>query len=136
MVSNTTAYAESWRSWWIECQPPDRATTSWPLPRECLSATQWGKFTNGGKYGIFLFVVSLSWWARSLKSVSGSPDLAVAIGDLGWILHQLTDALMLKKPISDTPMSEAPASPQKKRKIVLTEKAAAAGDAIRKRYRR
>ena len=129
VVSDTVAYAESWRLWWIECQPKDRATAQWPLPREPLSMVQWGRLMNGGKHGVFLFVVSLSWWVKSSEPAPSSPGLAAAIRDLNWVLHQLTDALT-------TPALEAPDTSRSKRKIILTDKAVAGGEKVQKRYRR
>ena len=133
VVSNAAAYAERWKLWWIECQPSARGTASWPLLREPLSVTQWGRLMNGGKHGIFLFVMSLSWWARSLELAPSSPDLTAVIGDLDWVLHQLTDSLT---PTTLMPSVEASITPGGKRKVVLTEKAMASGDNVQKRFRR
>lgn len=124
--------------WWTSCQPPDRATTSWPFSREPLSSAQWGRLLNGGKYGIFLFVVALSWWAKSLDPTTNSPDFAEAVADIEWVLGQLTDALTA--PPTPTPvMGTAPEVQdvgRAKRRIVLTEKALEMGEDIRKRFRR
>ena len=145
VISDVKAYAEHWRSWWIECQPLSRATVIWPPPHEPLSATNLGRLMNGGKYGLFPFVISLSWWARSLEPVLHSPDLAAAISDMSWVLHQLMDALttpMSEKPgtsqsscIPDTSMLEPLGTSQCKHKITLTEKASAAGEGFQKRFR-
>ncbi|KAF9778489.1 hypothetical protein BJ322DRAFT_1014551 [Thelephora terrestris] len=146
VISDVVAYAERWRLWWVECQPLKRATATWPLPHEPLSATEWGKLLNGGKYGLFLFVISLSWWARSPGLVLSSTELAAAISDVGWVLRQLADVLTTlipKKPgpqqstnVHDTPMLEAPGTSRSKRKITLTEKASAADEGFQKRFRR
>ena len=129
VVSDGATYAESWKLWWIECQPQDRAAASWPFPREPLSATQWGRLTNGGKYGLFLLVMSLSWWVGSLDPASSSSELAAAMSDLEWVLHQLTNTLT-------APMLDTPAASVNKRKIVLTQKALGGGENVQKRYRR
>jgi hypothetical protein len=73
--------------------------------------------------------MSLSWWLRSSGPAPGSPDIAAAINDLDWVLHQLTEAL-------PTPMLEAPVTSRSKRKITLTEKVLAADENVQKRYRR
>ena len=111
---------------------PDRAASSLPLPRGPLSAAQWGKFLSGGKYSVFLFVVALSWWAGSPNATS--PDLDAAIGDLTWVLHQLTNILMT--PTTIVPPSEDLDAPRGKRKITLTEKALGGGKDVHKRFRR
>ena len=145
VISDVTAYAKCWRLWWVKCQPRGRATATWPPLCEPLSATEWAKLMNGGKYGLFLSVISLSWWARTSGLVLHPPNLAVAIGDVCWVLHQLTDALttaMLEKPgtlqlkgILNTPLLGAPNTSRSKRKITLTEKASAAGEDFQKRFR-
>ena len=124
--------------WWTSCQPPDRVTTSWPFSREPLSSVQWGRFLNGGKYGIFLFVVALSWWAEALDPTTSSPDFAGAVADVEWVLGQLTDVLTTPPtPASATGTdTEVQEIGRAKRKIVLTEKALDLGEEMRKRYRR
>ena len=129
VISNSAAYTESWKAWWIECQPQGRVVAPWPPPREPLAATQWGRLTNGGKYGVFLFVMSLSWWVGSSDLAPRSPELAAVISDLEWVLRQLIDVLA-------APTLDTPTTPVNKRKIVLTQKALDAGDGVKKRFRR
>ena len=129
VVSDGAAYAERWKSWWTECQPRDRAVAPWPFPCEPLSATQWGRLTNGGKYGVFLSVMSLSWWVGSPDLAPSSSELAAAMSDLEWVLHQLTDVLT-------APTLDAPAASVNKRKIILTQKALGGGESVQKRFRR
>ena len=130
VISDTATYAGTWTSWWIECQPPDHPTTSWPLPRKPLSPAQWGKLMKGGKYGMFLFLMSLSWWVKSSELVQA--DFIAAMEDFHWVLQQLTDALTT----TTLPLLGAPEISRGKRKVVLTEKALAGGESVQKRFRR
>jgi len=137
-IADTAAYAEAWMGWWTDCQPAGRAMASWPFARELFSSTQWGRLLNGGKNGIFLFIMALSWWAKSLGLAGSSPDLIGAVADVEWVLHQLLDALT--PPPAPVPILgvalEVPDTGRGKRKIVLTEKALDLGENVQKRYRR
>ena len=130
-----TVYIEAWTGWWGGCQPPGRATPSWPFSRESFPRAQWARFLNGGKNGIFLFVMALSWWAKSIDLGTNLPSLTEAVEDVKWVLRQLVD--MLTTPQTPAPVSTtAQDSGLGKRKIVLTEKALRSGASVRKRYRR
>ena len=121
--------------WWVGCQPQGRAAASWPFSHEPLSNTQWGRLLNGGKYGIFLFVMALSWWAKSLGSATSSPEFTGAVADTEWVLRQLTDVLTTQP--TPTPTLEVPPEAgRSKRKIVLTEKVLNADESVQKKYRR
>ena len=135
---DTAGYAEAWMGWWIGSQPPGRAAATWPFSREPLLSIQWGRLLNGGKNGIFLFVMALSWWAKSLGPTTSSPDLTGAVADVEWVLRQLTN--VLTTPLAPEPATEVALeteySGRSKRKIVLTEKALHLSESIKKRYRR
>lgn len=134
-VHDTVAFAERWREWWIKCQPSERTQEQWPFPREPRPGLDWGKLLNGGRRGIFLFVISLSWWATSLDSSISLPELIEAIDDLNWVLCQLATGLLprpsLAPPSTHTDVANTSLP---KRKIKLTEKAADAGESVRKRF--
>ena len=129
VISDTATYARTWTSWWIKCQPPDCSTTLWPLPCKPLSPAQWGKLMKGGKYGMFLFLMSLSWWVKSSELVQA--DFIAAMEDLHWVLQQLTDTLTTPT----LPLLEALEISQGKHKVVLMEKALAGGESVQKRFR-
>ena len=137
-ITDIDAYVEAWTDWWVGCQPPGRAAASWPFSREPFSSTQWGRLLNGGKHGIFLFVMALSWGANSLDPTTNSPGLVGAVADITWVLHELTRALTT--PVGPEPAPEvameAPGAGRSKRKITLTEKALNLSENVQKRYRR
>ena len=135
VILDVVTYSESWKAWWIHSQPLERMATSWPPPRNPLSAAQWNKFLSGGKNGMFSFVVAFSWWAKASESTS--PDLAAAADDLRWVLQQLKDILTTPPSApSVNPSLEAPGTSRSKRKVVLTEKALTADEGFQKRFRR
>ena len=135
VIPNPTTYFKSWKAWWTHCQPPERTTASWPFPHNALSTAQWNKFLSGGKHGIFLFIMALSWWVRS--SDSTPPDLAEAVSDLVWVLQQLKDSLATPPSNHSSSVAlllETPNTSRGKRKVILTEKALTADEDFRKRF--
>jgi len=92
-IADTTAYVKAWIGWWTACQLTGRATVSWPFVCEPLDSTQWVRLLNGGRNGIFLFVMALSWWAASPDWAASSPSLTEAVADVKWVLRQLVDTL-------------------------------------------
>ena len=132
MVPDTTSYAESWKAWWIDCQPPARAEEPWPFTHESHLEVKWGKLLNGGKHGIFLFVMALSWWATSLDPTTSSLELAQATSDLDWVIHQLMATFVVPPtsfPVPPT-TSEVDDTSCGKCKVKLTAKAQDGGDGV------
>ena len=136
VVSDVVNYGKGWKAWWIGCQPPVRAEGSWPFPQESHPDIQWGRLLNGGKYGVFLFMMALSWWAVSLHPDASPLELVEATSDLNWVICQLTASFS----VPPTPLPATPAmpgtqdTPQGKHKVKLTEKAIDAGDRVQKRF--
>jgi len=124
-IIDMATYSKAWTSWWSHCQPPGHVAASWPFSRKPLLRDQWGKLVNGGKYGLFLFVMALSWWAKSLGPAASSPDLTGAVADVEWVLDQLTG--MLTTLLTSTPapgvVKEVQAVGRPKCKVKPTEKA-------------
>jgi len=63
-ITDIAVYVKAWTDWWVSCQPPGRAMASWPFACKPFSRDQCSRLLNGGKNGIFLFVMALSWWAN------------------------------------------------------------------------
>jgi len=136
-ISDTAVFAEKWKGWWIKCQPSERTQMPWPFPREPCPDLDWGKLQNGGMHGIFLFVISLSWWATSLDSSVPPAEIIEAVDDLSWVLCQLATSLRPCPSLAPTStITNVPETLLSKRKIKLTEKAADGGEKVRKRYSR
>ena len=72
----------------------------------------------GGKNGLFLFVMAMSWWANGVDPTQPPPDICQAIADLKWVLEQLIKCM--QSPLAPEP---APDSTLGKRRVRLSEKA-------------
>ena len=97
VVSDTTDYAKTWVRWWTTCQPAGRAMGPWPFSRDS-SEVEWGRLLKGGKHGIFLAVLLLSWWAASLDRNAIPREFTEAITDLNWVICELTGTIMAPTP--------------------------------------
>ena len=93
-----------------------------------------GKMLHGGKNGIFLFVMAMSWWINNANISDPSSNLSSAIADLKWVLEQLNSCLS-PPPTLPTP----PPPPQLtlgKRNIRLTQRASDAPTEMKKMFTR
>jgi hypothetical protein len=98
-VLDVDAYREAWTSWWVACQPSWRRGEGWPLPKEGVENATWGKLAARGKNGLFLVVMSTTWWAASLKSADQRHFFKEAVDDIRWVIEQQLKA----PPVLDAP---------------------------------
>ena len=98
-VADASAYRERWVSWWTACQPAWRKGREWPLSREGDTGSGWGKLRARGQNGIFIVVMSTTWWAASLTSAEESSKFDEAIADVHWVFDQLLKSY----PVQSTP---------------------------------
>jgi hypothetical protein len=79
--------------------PPWRrnATLPWPLIREPAtgSAEDWSGQAKGGRNGLAIFIVALSWWLAKKKGLKGAESI---IEDLTWSLGKINDMLAQSDP--------------------------------------
>ncbi|KAH8108915.1 hypothetical protein DFH11DRAFT_1484489, partial [Phellopilus nigrolimitatus] len=73
-----------WIKWWVSLQPEWRRGDSLPLSREMRDGEQWVETRKGGGNGIFLVVLSLSWWASALVDGSNR-EFDLALDDVCWV---------------------------------------------------
>ena len=131
-ISETVAFGAAWIAWWVGCQPAARSPNSrWPLPQAELQHSDWGKMLHGGKNGIFLFIMALSWWANGIDSAQPPSDFCSAVADLEWVLKELHNCLA-----SPPTPSLAPESSLGKRRVRLSERASEAPMHMKKMFDR
>lgn len=86
-ISDIGAYSEKWIDWWTSCQPSWRQSEDWPLPREGPGPVNWPIRTCArGKSGLFLVVMSTTWWACSIQSEDDWGKFDEAVDDLHWVI--------------------------------------------------
>ena len=97
-LTDVEAYRKSWVRWWMACQPSWRQDKEWPLPKERVEGATWGKLSARGRNGLFLVVMSTTWWASSLKSIEQRDFFEVAVDDIRWVMEE-----QLQLPPTPTP---------------------------------
>ena len=67
---------------------------SWPLLRDSLASGPWDDILIGGKDGLFVMIMMLSWWILSGAQGEGSnSQLEEAVADISWVLLNLVSVL-------------------------------------------
>ena len=108
-VNDTSAYGRAWIAWWTACQPSWRQCEGWPLPKEQGRVANWGKLTARGQNGIFIVVMSTSWWAASLKPTDHRGTFDEAVDDTRWVIEQMIKSLPAPSAVG---AGEDPSPPQ------------------------
>ena len=108
-VSNVQSYRDGWVAWWTSCQPPWRQKNEWPLSRECPSTVNWAKVGARGQSGLFLVIMSTTWWAASIECEDDWVEFDAAVDDVKWLIDRITEALPARMP-SETP--DTPDTPE------------------------
>ena len=111
-VSNVQSYRNSWVAWWTSCQPSWRQGDGWPLSREYPSTVNWAKVGAHGQSGLFLVIMSTTWWAASIKSEDDWAEFDAAVDNVKWVVDRITEALPAHTPSEtpNTPNSPKPAA--------------------------
>ena len=89
VVLDASNYGSKWIQWWTESQPQSRNIQTWPFPKEPIDDTSWWKFPAHGRYGLFLAVMAISWWAPAVKLVDDVTSFEGAVEDLHWVIREL-----------------------------------------------
>jgi len=93
-VSDTEVYGKQWIEWWRTCQPPWRQAQGWPLPRdEWHDKAKWGKLAARSQNGLFVVIMSTTWWAASLKPADNRRPFDEAVDDVRWVIERMLESL-------------------------------------------
>lgn len=90
-------YGMSWCTWWRSMQPRWRREGDMlgdlKLARDEAVAEDWVNLSKAGYHGMFLVLLSLSWWLAAAKEESDRRWCMEAIDDVAWVLKQLLHRL-------------------------------------------
>lgn len=90
-IVDVNSYRRNWIAWWTSFQPTWRQGKGWPLPRGDTDTTNWAKVCVRGRNGLFLVVMSTTWWAASIKSEKDWGDFDEAVADVQWVIGKAID---------------------------------------------
>ena len=91
--------------WWNNLQPPWRKNNSdacFPLSCDIPNGETWQPLRKGGTAGIYVVVVSLSWWVKA-QSVERDVNAWSVVDDLLWVIEQMNRDL----PLPSSPLKRA-----------------------------
>ena len=106
-IESVKTYEDEWVTWWTAAQPEWRETEHWPFPQCELAEEDWGDLFSSGKDGLFIVVMSLSWWIHARDPAVDS-KVDDAISDVFWVLESLIASLSIAVAARD---SQLPATP-------------------------
>jgi hypothetical protein len=80
-------FGVEWHKWWRFIQPGWRTDETRVLP----DAADWAALASGGPNGLFLVIMSLSWWARADKIQSNkvSDKFMLAVDEVHWVMTEI-----------------------------------------------
>lgn len=109
-LTDLRLFGASWKAWWQGLQP-DWRQASWPPSQVQVAETQdeWEGLDKGGRNGIFVVVLTLSWWWSSAVDAGTSMDeVKVAVEDVRWVMG------VMAKVLGKRPSNVDQASPRKR----------------------
>lgn len=89
VIADAHAYGSEWVRWWTAVQPKERDVQQWPFLRGTNGDVNWDRFPANGKDGIFLALISLSWWAPAVQSPDEIVFFEEAVTNIHWVIQYL-----------------------------------------------
>ena len=103
---------------WLITIMPDWRGSQWPMMRtkpEDAKDTTWEALRRGGRNGVILYIIALSWWLSQARSPSSKRQAEAVVDDLAWAVGETVVELGLPTKVKEM-ISKANNVPQKKRK--------------------
>ena len=113
MIKSVQTYEDEWVQWWTKAQPDWRSVETWPCPKDDPGTEDWGSLFSSGKDGLYIVVMSLSWWAHALDPAVDS-KIYDAVSDVSWVMEQLIISLTDDDTFLDSSPSTSPSPPSTK----------------------
>ena len=103
---------------WLITTMPDWCGTQWLMVRtkpEDVEDTTWEVLKRGGRNGIMLYIIALSWWLNQVHDRSSKRQVEAVVEDLAWAVGETVIELGLPVKVQEI-MPMANNVPQKKQK--------------------
>jgi hypothetical protein len=84
-------YGDRFIAWWKNLQPSWRTDTSdacFRLFRDVPTGETWQELRKGGKTGIILVIMGLSWWVKA-QHMEHDASVWSVVDDLRWVIQQM-----------------------------------------------
>jgi len=82
-------YGSHFTAWWNNIQPQWRLQPDGSYSTACPADENWSALRKGGSSGLYLVVVSLSWWIAAVTQSGGDSAVWILVDDFIWVLQQI-----------------------------------------------
>lgn len=89
---------------WLITIMPDWRGNQWPMLRakpKNAENVMWGELQRGGRNGIMLYVISLSWWLTQAHDASSERQAEAVVEDLAWAVGETVFELGLPENVQE-----------------------------------
>ena len=103
---------------WLITIMPDWRGTQWPMLRikpEDVGDPTWDVLRRGGRNGVMLYVIALSWWLTQAQDASSKRQAEAVVEDLAWAVGETVVELGMPANVQEM-MPKANSVPQKRRR--------------------
>lgn len=101
--------------WWTKAQLEWRNVEYWPFSQDDTGTGDWGDLFSSGKDGLYIFIMSLSWWVHTLDP-GADPKVYKAISNVSWVMEHIITSLSADAIVSNSSPPATPSPPAKCRK--------------------
>jgi hypothetical protein len=100
---------------WLIMIMPDWRGSQWPMVRTKPEDATWGVLRRGGRNGIMLYVIALSWWLTQAHDASSERQAEAVVEDLAWAVGETVIELGLPANVQEIIPKVNSVVPQKRR---------------------
>jgi hypothetical protein len=103
---------------WLITIMPDWRGSQWPMVRtkpDHVEDAMWSVLRRGGRNGVMLYVIALSWWLTQADDESSKRQAEAVVEDLAWAVGETVIELGLPSNVQEI-MPNVNSAPQKRRR--------------------
>jgi len=76
-------------AWWIAIQPKWRLADDGSFIYSMLAGEDWHSLHKGSSSGLYIIVITLSWWVKTLTLDDSHIHIWTAVHDITWVIDQV-----------------------------------------------
>ena len=104
-IDKAPTYTSTWCEWWSLIQPDWHTdSVTWPMLKNDIEDEKWTDVMKRGTNGIFLAILSVSWWYAQCGAGDERNECEEAILDICWVLERMIKVHKSGKEECDQPV--------------------------------
>ena len=111
-IESVQTYKDEWVKWWTKAQLEWRNVERWPFSQDNTGTGDWGDLFSSGKDGLYIVIMSLSWWVHTLD-LGADSKVYEAISDVSWVMEHIITSLSADTIVGDSLPPATPLPPAK-----------------------